>query len=107
MASSRWQRFLRYSLRHSTLGFQFFDNTDPDGFNRVFERIGDRINQTLVIVISKSGGTKETRNGMLEVEHHFKSRSVFHLLTHLAGNDAAIMRELGQSPADDRFGISG
>src|SRR4051794_39009240 len=55
---------------------QFFDNTDPDGFDRVFDRIGDKLAQTLVIVISKSGGTKETRNGMLEAEEKFKERSI-------------------------------
>lgn len=43
----------------------FFDNTDPDGMNRVLSIIGKELNQTLCIVISKSGGTKETRNGML------------------------------------------
>nr|MBA3963461.1 glucose-6-phosphate isomerase [Chthoniobacterales bacterium] len=31
------------------------------------------LDETLVIVISKSGGTKETRNGMLEAEHHFRA----------------------------------
>jgi glucose-6-phosphate isomerase len=51
----------------------FFDNTDPDGFDRVFDKMGNRLSQTLVIVISKSGGTKETRNGMLEAEAKFKS----------------------------------
>jgi glucose-6-phosphate isomerase len=44
----------------------FFDNTDPDGFDRFLAKIGSLLSQTLVIVISKSGGTKETRNGMLE-----------------------------------------
>jgi glucose-6-phosphate isomerase len=43
----------------------FLDNTDPDGFDRVFHAIGAGIAQTLTVVISKSGGTKETRNGML------------------------------------------
>jgi len=43
----------------------FFDNTDPDGMDRVLATIGGDLNQTLCIVISKSGGTKETRNGML------------------------------------------
>lgn len=43
----------------------FFDNTDPDGMNRVLAMIGAELNQTVCIVISKSGGTKETRNGML------------------------------------------
>jgi len=43
----------------------FFDNTDSDGMNRVLESIGASLNRTLCIIISKSGGTKETRNGML------------------------------------------
>lgn len=43
----------------------FFDNTDPDGMQRVLETIGDNLGQTICVVISKSGGTKETRNGML------------------------------------------
>jgi glucose-6-phosphate isomerase len=46
----------------------FFDNTDPDGMDRVISRLGDELGQTLCLVISKSGGTKETRNGMLEAE---------------------------------------
>ena len=46
----------------------FFDNTDPDGFDRVLDAIGDGLSATLCVVISKSGGTKETRNGMLEAE---------------------------------------
>jgi len=44
----------------------FFDNTDPDGFDRTLDAIGDGLASTLTVVISKSGGTKETRNGMLE-----------------------------------------
>ncbi len=43
----------------------FFDNTDPDGMNRTLAALGKQLNRTLCIVISKSGGTKETRNGML------------------------------------------
>ncbi|MGH7953699.1 MAG: glucose-6-phosphate isomerase [Limisphaerales bacterium] len=43
----------------------FFDNTDPDGMNRVLATIGSDLDKTLCIIISKSGGTKETRNGML------------------------------------------
>src|SRR3954471_5617125 len=51
----------------------FFDNTDPDGFDRVFARLGNLLPRTLVVVISKSGGTKETRNGMLEAAARFRS----------------------------------
>lgn len=46
----------------------FFDNTDPDGMDRVLARLGARLDRTLTVVISKSGGTKETRNGMLEAK---------------------------------------
>ncbi len=44
----------------------FLDNTDPDGFDLVFERLGDSLGKTLAIVASKSGGTPEPRNAMLE-----------------------------------------
>jgi glucose-6-phosphate isomerase len=54
----------------------FLDNTDPDGFDRTLAKIADFLSQTLVIVISKSGGTKETRNGMLEAEAKFKAKGV-------------------------------
>ena len=46
----------------------FFDNTDPNGIDKDFESIGNNLGKTLSIVISKSGGTKETRNGMLEAQ---------------------------------------
>jgi glucose-6-phosphate isomerase len=46
----------------------FFDNTDPDGMDKVLAEIGNELGQTLTVVISKSGGTKETRNGMLEAQ---------------------------------------
>ena len=54
----------------------FFDNTDPDGFDRVFDKIDKFLSQTLVVVVSKSGGTKETRNGMLEAEAKFKEKGL-------------------------------
>jgi glucose-6-phosphate isomerase len=49
----------------------FFDNTDPDGMDRVLATIGTELNRTLCIIISKSGGTKETRNGMLVAKAAF------------------------------------
>ena len=49
----------------------FLDNTDPDGIDKVFSQIGG-LKGLLVIVISKSGSTKETRNGMLEAQNCFK-----------------------------------
>jgi glucose-6-phosphate isomerase len=53
------------------LRIHFFDNTDPDGFDRVLDKINPGLDQTLCVVISKSGGTKETRNGMLEAAHAY------------------------------------
>lgn len=50
----------------------FFDNTDPDGMERVLATIGADLNRTLCIVISKSGGTKETRNGMVVAEDAYR-----------------------------------
>jgi glucose-6-phosphate isomerase len=58
------------------MDIHFFDNTDPDGFDRVFDNIGNYLRQTLVVVISKSGGTKETRNGMVEAETKFKEKGL-------------------------------
>ena len=51
----------------------FLDNTDPDGFDRVLSAIGGSLSKTLTIVISKSGGTAETRNGMLEVMRAYRN----------------------------------
>ena len=57
--------------RRDPMDAYFLDNTDPDGFDRVFDKIDKELSRTLVIVTSKSGGTKETRNGMLETEARF------------------------------------
>lgn len=54
----------------------FLDNTDPGGMDDVFESLGDGLAETLVVVISKSGGTAETRNGMLETEAAYKARGL-------------------------------
>ena len=50
----------------------FLDNTDPDGIDRVFDAIGDGLPRTLTVIVSKSGGTKETRNGMLEARAQYE-----------------------------------
>ena len=51
----------------------YLDNTDPEGIDRVFQRLGANIATTLAIVLSKSGRTKETRNGMLEAVAKYKA----------------------------------
>jgi glucose-6-phosphate isomerase len=47
---------------------RFIDNTDPDGIDRTLSEIGDLLPQTLTVVMSKSGTTRETYNAMREVE---------------------------------------
>ncbi len=86
--AERFERFLVIGIGGSALGPQFvadalggnddrlrpafLDNTDPDGIDRVLDGLRDALDRTLVVVISKSGGTAETRNGMLE------TRAAFH-----------------------------
>jgi glucose-6-phosphate isomerase len=60
------------SAEGDAMAVHFLDNTDPDGFDLVLDRLRPRFPWTLVLVISKSGGTKETRNGMLEAKWAFE-----------------------------------
>lgn len=53
----------------------FFDNTDPDGMQKTLDKIPN-LETTLCVVISKSGGTKETRNGMLIAEKALKDSNL-------------------------------
>ncbi len=48
----------------------FIDNTDPDGIARVLGPLD--LDETLVVCISKSGGTAETRNALLETQAAFE-----------------------------------
>jgi glucose-6-phosphate isomerase len=50
----------------------FLDNTDPDGMDQILALLRNEIRHTLVIVVSKSGGTPETRNGMVEVQDLYR-----------------------------------
>ncbi len=86
---SRFTRFLLCGIGGSALGPQFvasalggpgdrlqasfLDNTDPDGTDRVLSEIGEELASTLTVVISKSGGTPETRNGMLEARAAYQA----------------------------------
>ena len=64
--------------RKDKLAVSFFDNTDPDGFDYVLTKLRGQLAKTLVVVISKSGGTAETRNGMLEAFAAFKAAGLDH-----------------------------
>ncbi len=58
------------------LAIHFIDNTDPAGIDRVMVELQDRLASTLVLVISKSGGTPETRNGMIEIKKVYESKNL-------------------------------
>jgi glucose-6-phosphate isomerase len=53
----------------------FFDNTDADGMCRELEAMGD-LGECLCIVVSKSGNTKETRNGLLIAQAAFQKEGI-------------------------------
>jgi glucose-6-phosphate isomerase len=83
----------------------FFDNTDPDGMDRVISQIGKELQQTLVVVISKSGGTKETRNGMLEARQAFAEAGL-NFAAHavaVTGTDSELDRTAAQEEWLARF----
>ncbi len=83
-------QFVHHALgnpRKDELAVYFFDNTDPDGIDYVLSEIRGQIGRTLVVVISKSGGTAETRNGMLEAH--------------------AAMRAAGLDPAKQSVAVTG
>ncbi len=69
-------QFVGHALGHpgrDRMQVHFFDNTDPDGMDYVLAQIGGDLVRTLVVVISKSGGTIETRNGQLEAAAAFRA----------------------------------
>lgn len=53
----------------------FIDNTDPEGIVQTLQDI-KKLTRCLVLVISKSGTTPETRNGMLLAQDHFAQNGV-------------------------------
>ena len=88
----RFRHFLLIGIGGSALGPQFvsaaltgpadrmeahfLDNTDPDGIDRVLWALGPELRRTLTVVVSKSGGTPETRNGMLEAAAAYREQGL-------------------------------
>lgn len=69
-------QFVATALGHplkDKLAVHFFDNTDPDGMDKVLAQLDGQLGVTVSVVISKSGGTKETRNGMLEAKAAYEA----------------------------------
>jgi glucose-6-phosphate isomerase len=58
------------------LAIHFIDNTDPAGIDKILTHLRNRLSSTLVLVISKSGGTPEPRNGMLEVKKAYTGQNL-------------------------------
>jgi len=51
----------------------FIDNTDPDGMARTLAVLQGKLKETLVLVMSKSGGTPEPHNGMTVTAAAYKA----------------------------------
>jgi glucose-6-phosphate isomerase len=64
------------ATHNSPLKIHFIDNTDPAGIDKILAQVEKRLNSTLVLVISKSGGTPEARNGMLEVQKFYQKHNI-------------------------------
>ncbi|MEH2061388.1 MAG: glucose-6-phosphate isomerase [Nostoc sp.] len=58
------------------LKLHFIDNNDPAGIDRVINHLRNSLASTLVLVISKSGGTPEPRNGMIEVKKAYAGHNL-------------------------------
>ncbi len=58
------------------LKLHFIDNNDPAGIDRVLNHVRNSLASTLVLVISKSGGTPEPRNGMIEVKKAYAGHNL-------------------------------
>jgi glucose-6-phosphate isomerase len=62
--------------RTDKMTIDFIDNTDPDGIARTLAKPITRLGETLCIVTSKSGGTPDTRNGMLLVAEAYRKANI-------------------------------
>ena len=58
------------------LDLYFMDNTDPAGMDKVFQAVKADLDATLTIIISKSGGTIETRNCMAEAKAFYEANGL-------------------------------
>ena len=83
----------------------FLDNTDPFGFQRTLGDIEQSggLKSTLTVIVSKSGGTKETANGMKFAKAAYE-RAGLSFEEHAAAvtqPESALDKLAGPEPADD------
>ena len=114
IGSERFENVLVVGIGGSALGPQFLadalgsgddrmqvffaDNTDPDGIDRTLAGLGAALGRTLTVVISKSGGTVETRNGMMEAARGYQNLGLDfarHAVA-ITGRDSALHRRAQQ-----------
>lgn len=76
--SSLGPAFIYDALHEKGVGTElyFLDNTDPAGMDRIFGLVEECLDETLLIVISKSGGTIETRNSMEEARAFYEGHGL-------------------------------
>lgn len=76
--SSLGPRFLSEALKNKDdkISVYFLDNTDPDGIDGILTSLGKGLEETLTLVISKSGGTVETANGLEEVRSYYAGQGL-------------------------------
>ncbi|MFI3290944.1 MAG: glucose-6-phosphate isomerase [Opitutales bacterium] len=60
------------SVKADKLKVFFMDNTDPDGFDVIFDKLEGALSKTLVLIASKSGSTPEPKNAMTEAMNAYK-----------------------------------
>jgi len=83
----------------------FIDNTDPDGIDRTLGGLRPVLDRVLTVVISKSGGTPETRNGMLEASACYEAQGLDfgrHAVA-VTGEGSALDRQAADRGFLDRF----
>ncbi len=113
-SGGRFRNFLLIGIGGSALGPQlladalgrkaqkmqpfFLDNTDPDGYDRLLEQLEGQLGETLMIIISKSGSTKETRNGMLEMWRAYRKVGLDPAQhTVIVTGEGSLLEKLGRS----------
>ena len=64
------------SSKQDKMKLYFLDNTDPAGMDRVFAEVGGELDRTLTVIMSKSGGTLETRNCMEEAKAFYQKNGL-------------------------------
>ncbi|MCA9572921.1 MAG: glucose-6-phosphate isomerase, partial [Myxococcales bacterium] len=79
------------ALGTGPLRLSFVDNIDPDGIQRTLDALGDRLDTTLVVGVSKSGGTPETAHGITLVRRALEKRGL-----HAPGHMVAVTGEGSQ-----------